>query len=101
MPPPEQGDSHRDSRAAMGNDDLRADYAAWRDRMKKKSERVRTTINLDAKPEPTPKQVLQAARKAERDDVETWARTVQNAAFGPDEVDASVEEAVREVEPGP
>ena len=55
----------------------------------------------DIKPEPTPKHVAEAASRDERGDVRAWAQAVEGAAFGPGEVDADVEAAVRDVEPGP
>jgi hypothetical protein len=55
----------------------------------------------DAKPEPTPAHVRQAAIIKDRGEVETWASAVEEAAFGPGGVDDRVEERVRDLEPGP
>ncbi len=51
----------------------------------------------DRPPEPTPAQVRGAA-KAEPD-VARWASEVETVAFGPAEVDAEVEQSLRDVEP--
>jgi hypothetical protein len=55
----------------------------------------------DAKPDPTPGQVRGSALSTGKPEVEAWARRVEDAAFGPGEVDAATEARVREVEPGP
>jgi hypothetical protein len=55
----------------------------------------------DAQPEPTPSQVTRAAKRGQREDVVTWASAVEEAAFGPGEVDESREADVRSAEPGP
>ena len=55
----------------------------------------------DAKPDPTPSHVRHAAHTSQRKDVEDWAAAVEEAAFGPAEVDETREAGVRGIEPGP
>jgi hypothetical protein len=55
----------------------------------------------DVAPEPTPAHVGHVGTEHARPEVQSWASAVERAAFGPDEVDASVEKKVRDVEPGP
>jgi len=53
----------------------------------------------DGPPEPTPGHVRRVAGRTEASEVEAWARRVEDAAFGPTEVDATAEEEVRAAEP--
>ncbi len=55
----------------------------------------------DTKPDPTPSQVRDTATEQLRGDVSTWAAAVEEAAFGPGEVDEAAEGRVRDLEPGP
>jgi hypothetical protein len=55
----------------------------------------------DAKPDPTPGHVRDAAVLQSREEVERWATAVEAAAFGPDDVDAGTEDRIRDIEPGP
>jgi hypothetical protein len=50
--------------------------------------------------DPTPGHVARVARARHAQDVEGWAESVENAAFGPEPPDADVEQEVREREPG-
>jgi hypothetical protein len=54
---------------------------------------------FDGPPEPTPGHVRRAASRGDASEVEAWARRVEHAAFGPDEVDESLEQDVRAAEP--
>ena len=53
----------------------------------------------DGPPEPTPGHVRRVAGRGDATDVEAWARRVEHVAFGPDVVDAQVEQDVRGTEP--
>lgn len=55
----------------------------------------------DGLPEPTPGHVRRVASRMNAGEVETWAHKVENAAFGPEAVDAAAESQAREGEPGP
>jgi hypothetical protein len=55
----------------------------------------------DSPPEPTPAHVRQVGATQQRPEVETWATSVEKAAFGPGDVDEAIEKTVRDVEPGP
>lgn len=55
----------------------------------------------DHKPDPTPGHVREAAVLQNRDEVEQWARAVEHAAFGPEDVDEAAERDIHELEPGP
>jgi hypothetical protein len=59
----------------------------------------RTGAPYDGPPEPTPGHVRRAAGRAEASEVEAWARRVEDAAFGPTEVDGALEDEVRAAEP--
>jgi len=52
-----------------------------------------------AETEPTPGEVARHAAGAERGDVVVWARAVEDAAYGPEPVDAEREAAVTALEP--
>lgn len=54
---------------------------------------------FDGPPEPTPGHVRRAAARANAAEVEAWAGAVERAAFGPDAVDRSAEQALRDREP--
>ena len=56
---------------------------------------------FDGPPEPTPGHVRRAAARSEAGEVEAWARRVENAAFGADDVDEGMEQDVRAAEPRP
>jgi hypothetical protein len=49
--------------------------------------------------EPTPGHVAQIARREQKGAISEWARAVENAAYGPDPVDESVERSVLDREP--
>ncbi len=49
--------------------------------------------------EPTPGHVAQIARREQKGAISEWARAVENAAYGPDPVDESVERSVLAREP--
>ena len=55
----------------------------------------------DHKPDPTPGHVREAAVLQNREEVERWARAVEHAAFGPDDVDEVAEDGIHDLEPGP
>lgn len=55
----------------------------------------------DNKPDPTPSHVREAAELHQRPEVVEWAKAVEDAAFGPGEVDEPLEARIRSVEPGP
>jgi hypothetical protein len=54
---------------------------------------------FDQQPEATPAHVRRVAR--ERSDVERWAARVEQAAFGPSEVDEATQRVLEREEPGP
>jgi hypothetical protein len=54
---------------------------------------------FDVAPEATPGHVRRAASRASAQDVEAWASRIEQAAYGPDRVDASLERDVRGAEP--
>jgi len=54
---------------------------------------------FDAAAEPTPGHVRRVAGRSDAADVESWARAVENAAFGSEPVNHEVEQATREKEP--
>jgi hypothetical protein len=55
---------------------------------------------FDSHREPTPGHVRRAAARAGADKVETWARKVEHAAFGPNDVTRQVEDEIAGAEPG-
>ncbi len=55
---------------------------------------------FDGPPEPTPGHVRRVASRVASLEVESWAKRVESAAFGPDPVDAAAEHEAREGEPG-
>ncbi len=54
---------------------------------------------FDGAPEPTPGHVRRVASRASAVEVEAWASRVEQAAYGPEPVDASLEREVRGTEP--
>jgi hypothetical protein len=54
---------------------------------------------FDGPPEPTPGHVRRVAARQRTAEIEEWARKVEHTVFGPDAVDARVEDAVRASEP--
>jgi GNAT superfamily N-acetyltransferase len=53
----------------------------------------------DGTPEPTPGHVRRVAARGSAEEIEAWARRVENVAYGPDPVVEPVEREVRSVEP--
>ncbi len=54
---------------------------------------------FDVAPEPTPGHVRRAAARSSMAEVESWAKRLEHAAFGPEAVDESIEDEIREHEP--
>ncbi len=54
---------------------------------------------FDGSPEPTPGHVRRAANRAQAPQIETWARYVESAVYGPDPVNAETEREARTIEP--